>query len=53
VDPAILATYVGSGRVPAEAIADSELAYGDQNERDRAAMVDAVREGRLEAYLEE
>ena len=37
----------------AGAIADFAVAYAGQNERDHAALVDAVREGRLDAYLEE
>ncbi len=52
-DPAILAGYIGGGRVFAGAIADFAVAYADQNEHDHAAMVEAVREGRLEAHFEE
>jgi uncharacterized protein (DUF2252 family) len=52
-DAAVIAGYVGKGGVLATAIADFAVAYADQNERDHAALVEAVREGRLEAYLEE
>jgi hypothetical protein len=34
-------------------IADFTVAYADQNERDHAALVEAVRAGRLEAYVKE
>lgn len=52
-DPAILAGYIGSGRVFADAVAAFAVAYADQNAHDHAALVEAVRGGRLEAYLEE
>ena len=52
-DPAIIAGYIGSGRAFADAVAEFAVAYTDQNARDHAAMVEAVRGGRLDAYLEE
>jgi hypothetical protein len=52
-DPAILAGYIGSGRVFADAVAAFAVAYADQNAHDHGAMVEAVRGGRLEAYLED
>jgi hypothetical protein len=36
-----------------DALADFSVAYADQNERDHAALVKAVRSGRLEAHTEE
>ena len=35
-----------------DALADFSVAYADQNERDYAAMVAAVRSGRIEARTE-
>ena len=35
-----------------EALADFSVAYADQNERDHAALVAAVRDGMIEAYVE-
>ena len=34
-------------------IAAFAVAYADQNERDHAALVDAVRDGRVEVQFEE
>jgi hypothetical protein len=36
-----------------DAIADFSVAYADQNERDHAALVAAVRDGRVEAQTVE
>jgi uncharacterized protein (DUF2252 family) len=52
-DPAILAGYIGKGRALADAIAAFAVAYADQNERDHASLVDAVRNGRVEVQFEE
>jgi uncharacterized protein (DUF2252 family) len=52
-DPAILSGYIGAGRALADAIAAFAVAYADQNERDHAALVEAVRDGRVEAQFEE
>ena len=52
-DPAIIAGYIGKGPALAEAIAEFAIAYADQNERDHASLIEAVRQGRLEAYFEE
>jgi Uncharacterized protein conserved in bacteria (DUF2252) len=52
-DAAVLTGPIGKGGVLARAIADFAVACADQNERDHQALVEAVREGRLEAYLEE
>ena len=51
-DPAVIAGYIGKGDVLADAIAEFAVAYADCNERDHAALVAAVRAGRLEAETE-
>ena len=45
----VLAGYMGKSDALDEAIADFAVAYGDQNERDHAALLKAVRSGRLKA----
>jgi hypothetical protein len=45
--------YLGKGDTFDEAIGAFSLAYADQTERDHAALVKAVRAGRLEALVEE
>jgi uncharacterized protein (DUF2252 family) len=52
-DPAIVAGYIGKGRVLADSIAAFAVTYADQNQRDHAALVDAVRDGRVEVQFEE
>lgn len=51
-DPAVIAGYIGKGDAFCEAIAEFGVAYADQNERDHAALVAAVRAGRVEAVTE-
>ncbi|MFE0424790.1 DUF2252 domain-containing protein [Streptomyces sp. NPDC058953] len=46
-DRIAIAAYVGGGEVLDEAIARFAEVYADQNERDHAALVAAVREGRV------
>lgn len=48
-DPAEIAGYLGAGAVFDDAIATFGAAYADQTERDHAALVDAVRTGRIAA----
>jgi hypothetical protein len=36
-----------------DAIADFSVAYADQNERDHAALLKAIRSGRIEARMAE
>ncbi|MDB5339213.1 MAG: hypothetical protein JWN70_4832 [Planctomycetaceae bacterium] len=48
-DIAKIAGYIGKSDVFATAFADFAEAYGDQTERDHAALVDAVRTGQVEA----
>ena len=48
-DPAEIAGYLGAGAVFDEALAEFGVAYADQTERDHAALVAAVRAGRIAA----
>jgi hypothetical protein len=43
---------MGQGVSFEEALADFSVAYADQNERDHAALVDAIRAGRVEVRVE-
>ena len=52
-DIAKIAGYIGKSDAFATALADFAEAYGDQTERDHAALVEAVRSGRVEAIHEE
>jgi len=47
-DAAMLTGYMGKGAAFEEALADFSVAYADQNERDHAALVAAIRSGRVE-----
>ena len=51
-DAAKIAGYLGKKEDFDEALADFSEAYADQNEQDYKSLVQAVREGRLEVYLE-
>jgi uncharacterized protein (DUF2252 family) len=48
-DAAVLTGYLGKSTAFEDAIADFSEAYADQNERDHAALVAAVRAGKVEA----
>ncbi len=52
-DAAVLTGYLGSSSAFEDAIAEFSAAYADQNERDHAALVAAVRSGKIEARLVE
>jgi hypothetical protein len=52
-DAALIAGYMGSSSVFDDAICEFAVEYSDQNQRDYRAFVKAVREGRLEAQVEE
>jgi len=52
-DAAVLSGYMGRSSTFEEALADFSVAYADQNERDHAALLDAIRAGRVEAQLAE
>lgn len=51
-DPAAIAGYLGDGDGFDEAVADFALAYADQTERDHAALVRAIRRGRVPAQVD-
>ena len=48
-DRIAIASYLGGGEVFDKAIATFSEAYADQNERDYAALVEAVKSGRIDA----
>ena len=48
-DAVLLSAYMGKSTAFEDALASFSQAYADQNERDHAALVAAVRDGRLEA----
>ena len=52
-DIAKIAGYIGKSDAFATALAEFAEAYGDQTERDHAALVEAVRTGRVEAIHED
>ena len=47
--PALLSGYLGSSAAFDEAVAAFALAYADQNDRDFASFLDAIRSGRVHA----
>jgi uncharacterized protein (DUF2252 family) len=52
-DGTTISGYLGKGEAFDQAMAQFALAYGDQTARDHAALVEAVRCGRVEALVEE
>lgn len=48
-DAVLLSAYLGKSDAFADAIASFSVGYADQNERDHAALVKAVRSGKVEA----
>ena len=52
-DAALISGYLGKSDTFDQASGDFALAYADQNEKDHAALVAAVKAGRLEALVEE
>lgn len=51
-EPALIAGYLGNSDTFDKAIASFSLAYADQSERDHEAVVQAVRNGKLNAMIE-
>jgi uncharacterized protein (DUF2252 family) len=51
-DPSIIAGYIGKAQVFPNAIAQFADAYLDQNEADHTALMDAIKNGVIEAYTE-
>jgi hypothetical protein len=52
-DPAIIAGYIGSGSVFADAVAQFSMAYAEQNDRDHPRLVEAVRDGTVDAIFQD
>ena len=52
-DPAVLTGYMGKSTAFEDAIAEFSVTYAEQNERDHAALLQAILSGRLEARTEE
>jgi uncharacterized protein (DUF2252 family) len=52
-DAATISGYMGKGRAFDKALTKFAFAYADQTEKDHAALVKAVRSGRIEALAEE
>ena len=50
--PALISGYLGSGDLFAQAIARFAEAYADQTERDHAALLAAIKEGRIHAEVD-
>ena len=52
-NPSLLSGYMGKSETFDDAIAAFSMAYADQNEKDHAALVRAVRQGKVQAVAEE
>jgi uncharacterized protein (DUF2252 family) len=52
-EPAVISGYLGKNDKFDEAVADFSVAYADQTERDHATLVEAVRSGQLDVFVEE
>jgi uncharacterized protein (DUF2252 family) len=52
-DPAVLTGYMGKSNAFEDALAEFSVAYAEQNERDHAALLNAIRSGRIEARTSE
>jgi hypothetical protein len=52
-DAALISGYLGKSDTFEQAIGDFALAYADQNAKDHAALVAAVKAGRVKALVEE
>jgi hypothetical protein len=48
----MLTGYMGKSTSFEDALADFSVAYADQNEKDHAALLEAIRTGRIEARTE-
>jgi uncharacterized protein (DUF2252 family) len=51
-DPVVLTGYMGKSTAFEDALADFSVSYAKQNEQDHAALLAAVRKGKIEAQLE-
>ena len=52
-DALVIASYMGKNNKFEDALADFAVAYAKQNEQDYQALVTAVREGRIQAQIDE
>ena len=52
-DAAVLKGYMGKSVAFEDALAEFSLAYADQNERDHAVLLEAIRSGQIEARMGE
>ena len=52
-DAAMLSGYMGGSDTFDRAVAEFSLAYADQNEKDHASFIKAIKSGRIEAEYEE
>jgi uncharacterized protein (DUF2252 family) len=52
-DSALLSGYMGSGDTFDKAIAEFSIAYADQNEKDHASFLKAIKSGRIDASYED
>jgi uncharacterized protein (DUF2252 family) len=48
-DPAVIAGYLGNGNVFDQAVTEFAAVYADQTEKDHAALLQAIKDGRIEA----
>jgi uncharacterized protein (DUF2252 family) len=48
-DPVVLSGYMGKSTAFEDALTDFGVAYAEQNERDHACLLDAIRSGRIQA----
>jgi hypothetical protein len=51
-DPAMISGYLGRSDKFDKALADFSVAYADQSERDHGVLMQAVRSGQLEVFVE-
>lgn len=52
-DPSVISGYLGKSDAFDKAIAAFSVAYADQNEKDHAVLKRAIRDGKIEAVIEE
>jgi uncharacterized protein (DUF2252 family) len=52
-DPVVLTGYLGKSNAFEDALADFGVIYAEQNQRDHAALLKAIRSGRIEARMNE
>jgi uncharacterized protein (DUF2252 family) len=52
-EPAKISGYLGKSDAFDKAIADFSITYADQSERDHKVLMEAVREGKLDVFVEE